>query len=240
MTGTLHLLPNALGDASIATVLPASVMATAARLDYFVGENAKSTRAYLNRIAAHAPLARPIRDIEIVVLDVSTPAAALPALLAPLVAGRDGGLVSEAGCPAVADPGAALVRLAHAGGVTVRPHAGPSSIMLALMASGLDGQRFAFNGYLPTDAKARADTIVQHQRRSRELGQTQIYIETPYRNRAVFDALVAHCAATTLVCVARDLTSDDEWISTRSVGAWKAATVDLDKRPTVFLMLSAS
>ena len=238
--GRLYLVPNALGPGDLPTVLPAATAGIAARLDYFIGENAKSTRAFLKRVDAMAPLERPIQQIEIAELDVATPDAALPRLLAPIVAGRDGGLVSEAGCPAVADPGATLVRLAHRQGIEVCPLVGPSALLLALMASGLDGQRFAFNGYLPTDARARADAIREAERRSAQLHQTQLFIETPYRNLALFAALVEHCRPDTLLAVACDLTLDSQWIASRPVSAWRGTTVDLQKRPTVFLLLAAA
>jgi len=237
--GKLWLLPNALGPGDLQAVLPHATSVVAASLDYFIGENAKSTRAFLKRVHAIVPLARPIQQVEIAELDVATPAHALPALLAPILAGRDGGLVSEAGCPAVADPGATLVRLAHRHGVDVRPLVGPSSLLLALMASGLDGQRFAFNGYLPTDARERIDAIREAERRSTQLHQTQLFIETPYRNQALFAALVEHCRPQTMLCVACDLTLDTQWIASRPASEWKGLTVDLQKRPTVFLMLSA-
>jgi len=237
--GKLWLLPNALGPGDLQAVLPHATSVVAASLDYFIGENARSTRAFLKRVDAIVPLARPIQQVEIAELDVATPAHALPALLAPILAGRDGGLVSEAGCPAVADPGATLVRLAHRHGVDVRPLVGPSSLLLALMASGLDGQRFAFNGYLPTDARERIDAIREAERRSTQLHQTQLFIETPYRNQALFAALVEHCRPQTMLCVACDLTLDTQWIASRPASEWKGLTVDLQKRPTVFLMLGA-
>ena len=237
--GRLYLLPNALGPGDLQAVLPAATSSIAARLDYFIGENAKSTRAYLKRVDAVVPLAHPIQRIEIAELDVGTPQSALPALLAPLLAGRDCGLVSEAGCPAVADPGATLVRLAHRHGLDVRPLVGPSSLLLALMASGLDGQRFAFNGYLPTDARARIDAIRDAERRSSQLHQTQLFIETPYRNQALFAALVEHCRPETLVCVACDLTLDTQWVATKTATAWRGVAADLQKRPTVFLLLAS-
>ena len=236
--GTLYLIPNALGPGDLQAVLPVEVFSIAARLDYFVGENAKSTRAFLKRIAATVALQTPMQAIEIAELDVSTPAAALPALLAPIVAGRDGGLVSEAGCPAIADPGAPLVRLAHERGIRVRPLVGPSSIVLALMASGLDGQRFAFNGYLPTDAAERGRAIREAERRSAQLRQTQVFIETPYRNAALLAALRTHCQPQTRLCVACDLALATEWIRTAPVAAWKDDGTDLQKRPTVFLLLA--
>lgn len=237
--GRLYLVPNALGDGDLQAVLPAGTSRIAAGLDYFVGENAKSTRAFLKRVDAIVPLARPIQQVEIAELDVSTPAAALPALLAPILAGRDGGLVSEAGCPAIADPGATLVRLAHRQGVEVVPLVGPSAILLALMASGLDGQRFAFDGYLPTDARARIDAIRAAEKRSAQLRQTQAFIETPYRNEALFAALVAHCRPDTLLCIASDLTLPTQSIDSRTVARWAGATPALHRRPTVFLLLAA-
>ncbi len=239
-TGKLYLIPNALGDGDLQSVLPASTAGIAANLDYFIGENAKSTRAFLKRIDAVVPLARPVQQIEIAALDVSTPDPALPALLAPILAGRDGGLVSEAGCPAIADPGATLVRLAHRHAVEVVPLVGPSAILLALMASGLDGQRFAFDGYLPSDARERIDAIRNAEKRSADLRQTQVFIETPYRNVALFDALVEHCRPDTMLCVARDLTLGTQWIATRAASAWRGVTVDLHRRPTVFLLLAAA
>lgn len=238
-SGTLYLIPNALGPGDLQAVLPAATLVFAARLDYFIGENAKSTRAFLKRVDAVVPLGKPIQRIDIVELDVATPLQRLPTLLAPVVAGRDGGLVSEAGCPAVADPGATLVRLAHRHGIVVRPLVGPSSILLALMASGLDGQRFAFNGYLPTDAAARVDAIREAERQSARLRQTQIFIETPYRNHALFASLVEHCRPDTLLSIACDLTLETEWVAARPASAWRGATVDLQKRPTVFLLLAA-
>lgn len=237
--GRLYLVPNALGPGDLQAVLPAATSSIAARLDYFIGENARSTRAFLMRVDEVAPLARPIQQVEIVELDVRTPESALPALLAPIAAGRDGGLISEAGCPAVADPGAALVRLAHRRGIEVHPLVGPSAILLALMASGLDGQRFAFNGYLPTDMAERADAIREAERRSGRLDQTQLFIETPYRNQALFGALVAQCRPDTSLCIACDLTLATQWIASRPAGAWRGVVVDLQKRPTVFLLLAA-
>jgi 16S rRNA (cytidine1402-2'-O)-methyltransferase len=237
--GKLYLVPNALGPGDLRRVLPTETSVIAASLDYFIGENAKSTRAFLKRVDAVVPLAKPIQLITIAELDVSTREQALPALLAPIIAGRDGGLVSEAGCPAVADPGATLVRLAHRHGIDVRPLVGPSALLLALMASGLDGQRFAFNGYLPTDGRERADAIREAETRSSRLRQTQIFIETPYRNPALFAALIEHCRIDTMLCLACDLTTDTQWVRTRTTRQWRGEAPDFDKRPTVFLLLSA-
>jgi 16S rRNA (cytidine1402-2'-O)-methyltransferase len=238
MKGTLYLIPNTLGDgdeAALAAVLPAPVRERAGTLASYIGENAKTTRAFLKRIGT----TRPIQEIEIRELNVNTPAAQIDRLLAPLLAGVDTGLVSEAGVPAVADPGALLVRRAHERGIRVVPLVGPSSILLALMASGLNGQSFAFHGYLPVDASERAKRLRELEQQSRKAKQTQIFIETPYRNRALLDTLIATCAPSTLVCVAADLTLPTETIVSRPVSDWKKASApDLHKRPAIFLLLA--
>ena len=239
MPGTLFLIPNTLGEtAALAHVLPEQVQHITAQLDYFVAENAKTARAFLKLVGAGHPLCKPMQEIQIAELNVNTPAAALSDLLKPLLAGRDGGLVSEAGVPAVADPGADLVRLAHQHNIPVRPLVGPSSLLLAVMASGLNGQSFAFNGYLPTDAAQRATRIKELEQRSRKEKQTQLFIETPYRNAAMLEALIAACAPGTLVCVATDLSLPSETIRTMSASQWKSAKApDFHKKPTVFLLL---
>src|SRR3954468_23124036 len=226
MRGTLFLIPNTLGPTeavpgALTHVLPGQVQALTARLDYFVAENAKTARAFLKLIAIDHPLGRALQEIEIAELNVNTPPAALAGLLAPLLAGRDAGLVSEAGVPAVADPGADLVRLAHQHGITVRPLVGPSSLLLAVMASGLNGQSFAFNGYLPTDAAQRSKRIRELEDRSRLERQTQLFIETPYRNGQLLEALVTSCRPATLVCLATDLSLGTESIRTQTAGKWK-------------------
>lgn len=247
MPGTLYLIPNTLGPTeaapgALSNLIPTQVQALTSRLDYFVAENAKTARAFLKLIALDHPLSKPLQEIEIAELNVNTPAQALTQLLAPLLAGRDAGLVSEAGVPAVADPGADLVRLAHQHGISVRPLVGPSSLLLAVMASGLNGQSFAFNGYLPTDAAARAKRIGELEKRSRAEKQTQLLIETPYRNGQMLEALVGSCQPGTLVCVATDLSLASESVRTMTAAKWKAALAagkgpDFHKKPTVFLFL---
>lgn len=247
MPGTLYLIPNTLGPSeavpgALSHVIPEHVQAVTASLDYFVAENAKTARAFLKLVAIDHPLAKTLQEIEIAELNVNTPAAALAGLLAPLLAGRDAGLVSEAGVPAVADPGADLVRLAHQHGITVRPLVGPSSLLLAVMASGLNGQSFAFNGYLPTDAALRTKRLKELEQRSRNEKQTQLFIETPYRNGAMLEALVASCQPGTLICVATDLSLPTESVRTMAANKWKAALAagkapDFHKKPTVFLLL---
>jgi 16S rRNA (cytidine1402-2'-O)-methyltransferase len=249
MPGTLYLIPNTLGQADadgtrpLDAIIPSNVQALTARIDYFIAENAKTTRAFLKLIAQHHPLAKPLQEIEIAELNVNTNANALPALLQPLLAGRHAGLISEAGVPAVADPGANLVRLAHVQGVCVKPLVGPSSLLLAVMASGLSGQSFAFNGYLPVDAPLRAKRIKELEERSRRDKQTQLFIETPYRNAAFLDAMATNCHPATLICVATDLTLSSEKIRTQTAAKWKSdlqagKMPDFNKKPTVFLFLA--
>ncbi|RLK44642.1 SAM-dependent methyltransferase [Cupriavidus plantarum] len=242
MSGILYLLPNTLGKRDefdpLPDVLPAGVQQITARLDYLVAENAKTARAFLKKLGETCPLAKPIQQIEIRELNVNTRADALGALLDPIAAGRDGGLLSEAGVPAVADPGADLVRLAHARGVTVRPLVGPSSILLAVMGSGLNGQSFAFNGYLPVDPDERARRLRELEARSRKDRQTQVWIETPYRNGALLEALRQHCAGTTLLSVAVDLTLPTESIVTLPLSAWTPERLALHKRPAIFSLLA--
>ena len=236
MSGTLYLIPNTLGAntrGGLPAVLPEDVRTVTAGLTYFVGEQAKSTRAFLKLVGVSTP----IQEIDIRELNVNTPETAIDALLAPILAGADGGLVSEAGCPAVADPGALLVRRAHEKGVRVVPFVGPSSILLALMASGLNGQSFAFQGYLPTDAAERAKRLRELEQRSRKEKQTQIFIETPYRNKAMLDALLQNCDAATLLCVAVDVTQADEQIVTHPIKGWPQARIELHKRPAIYLFL---
>ena len=243
MNGTLYLIPNSLGPGALDEVLPASVRQTTAQLDYFIAENAKTARAFLKLVSTTHPLGKPLQEIEIRELNINTAASELPALLAPLLAGRNAGLVSEAGVPAVADPGADLVRLAHQKNIPVKPLVGPSSIMLALMASGLNGQSFAFQGYLPTDSGQRANRLRQLEQRSRQEKQTQIFIETPYRNEAMLEAIANQCTSSTLLTVATDLTLETETVRTQSVQIWKNEITagrfpDFKKKPTVFLLLA--
>lgn len=247
--GTLFLIPNTLGlpDQEPASILPAIipdlVLRQTAELAYFVAENAKTTRAHLKLVGQIHALKRPLQEIQISELNINTPASALEALLQPLLDGHDVGLISEAGVPAVADPGANLVRLAHQRAVPVSAMVGPSSILLSVMSSGLNGQSFAFNGYLPTDAAARSKRIRELEERSRKEQQTQLFIETPYRNAALLEALCHSCQAATQICVATDLSLPKAQVQTRSAAEWKQLLAtgklpDFHKRPTVFLFLA--
>lgn len=235
-TGILHLLPVGLGPSDPSRSHPASVLSTLDALDYFIVERAKTARSELKRLG----YSRAIQGAEIHELPERLDTKTIDALLAPLRSGRDGGLMSEAGCPAVADPGALIVRRAHEQGIRVVPHIGPSSLLLALMASGLNGQGFAFHGYLPQKTDERNQAIRNLERESAKLQRTQLFIETPYRNLAMFSGLLEACQDSTLLCVARSLSTPNEWVQTRRVGEWKKnGPPDLDRQPVVFLILGA-
>lgn len=227
----LYAIPTPLGGAP-QPVLSEATLKIVSGLRDFVAENAKSARAFL-AAAGCKP-----REVSIAELSEHTPLDQVASLLAPLREGRDLGLLSEAGCPAIADPGAALVEAAHREGFRVVPLVGPSSISLALMASGLEGQRFAFCGYLPRDAGERARRIRELESRSRKVNETEIFIETPYRNEALLAALLETCAPSTRLCVAADLTLATESIRVRTIGDWRRAPSELGRRPAVFLLLA--
>lgn len=235
MTGTLYLIPVPLGPTAPQESLPANVLATVRPLTYFVVEQAKTARAFLKAVGTDTPL----QALQLEELNEHTKATALDQLLAPLRAGHDVGLLSEAGCPAVADPGANLVALAQQENIRVVPLIGPSSLLLALMASGLNGQRFAFQGYLPAKEAERTKSLRDLESESRKRQQTQLFIETPYRNKAMFDGILQACQPTTRLTVATDLTLKSESVLTRSIAQWKKETPpDIERRPTVFLLLA--
>jgi 16S rRNA (cytidine1402-2'-O)-methyltransferase len=212
--------------------LPDSTLRELSTLTCFIVEDAKSARHFLKAVGyPHA-----LQSVQTQTLDEHTPAAALVELLAPLLAGQDRGLLSEAGCPAVADPGAQLVRLAHEHGIRVVPLVGPSAPLLALMASGLNGQRFAFHGYLPVEREERRTKLQALESESQRADRTQIFIEAPYRNDALLRAVLDACREDTLICLATDITLASESIRTRSVKAWRNTPPVLNRRPTVFLL----
>ena len=223
---TLYAIPTPLGGSPADSLSEPSLKKIRALKDFAV-ENAKSARAFLGE------LGMPVRELRISVVTED-----FYSLLKPLQEGRDLGLLSEAGCPAIADPGAKLVEAAHAKGYRVVPLVGPSSIVLALMASGLEGQRFAFCGYLPRDPAQRKTAIQKLERRSRSEKETEIFIETPYRNDALFAALLETCAESTRLCVAADLTLPGETITSRTIAAWRRKPAPPGKRPAVFLLLA--
>ncbi len=249
--GHLVLMPNTLDlgsghDVALTQVLPQGAIARAAGLSHWVVENAKSARAFLKRVDACAPLQQALQTIDI--RELPRPPKGRPgatvsskdwqALLAPALAGHDLGLLSEAGLPAVADPGSELVAQAHAMGIPVEPWPGPSSLLLALAASGLGGQHFAFTGYLPVEPNERAQRIRELDQVSRRLKQTQLAIETPYRNHALWAALLLHLQPQTRLSVACGLTLPGGWCRTASVSSWREESVSFDAhQPAVFAWL---
>jgi 16S rRNA (cytidine1402-2'-O)-methyltransferase len=248
--GKLVLVPNTLdfgvaADSDLQEVLPLGVIRTAAHLTHWVAENAKTTRAFLKRVDAIVPLARPLQELSIVELPRPPKGARqlaapdLKPLLQPALEGHDVGLISEAGLPAVADPGAALVQAAHALKVTVSALAGPSSLLLALAASGLNGQSFAFVGYLPVEAAERGSRIRELEALSKRSAQTQLMIETPYRNEALLAALLAHLRGDTLLSVSCGLTLPQAWTRTDAVAHWKKEPRQMPTDiPAVFSLLA--
>ena len=233
--GTLYLVPTGLGG-EVIPLLPAATIEAILRTGRFIAENPKTARAFLKAVG----YPRALQDVPIGTLNEHTPRASLDALLAPVLEGSDCALLSEAGCPAVADPGAELVRMAHAAGVKVKPLVGPSALLLAIMASGLNGQRFAFHGYLPVDRAARAQAIAALERQSEKDGEAQLFIEAPYRNDAVLESLLASCRPDTLLCIAADLTLESEDVRTRTIAQWKKEKPALNRRPAVFLIYRES
>lgn len=234
--GNLYLVPVALGEHTPwAHFLPAQAQAITAGLRHFVVETARAARAHLKQL----DYPNPLRETDIRELPAEAADAALDALLAPALAGADLGLLSDAGCPAVADPGARLVARAHALGIRVVPLVGPSSILLGLMGSGLNGQSFAFHGYLPVAEGERDAALRALEDESRKLGRTQIFIETPYRNERMFEALLRTLKPETRLCVACELNTAGELLLTRTLREWKkAARPALARRPALFLLLA--
>jgi 16S rRNA (cytidine1402-2'-O)-methyltransferase len=231
----LYLIPVPLAeDSAPEAVLPAAVLERVRALRDFVAENARSARRFLAACGHPGPIA----SLGIAILDEHTREEDIPALLAPLRAGRPLGLMSEAGAPAVADPGARLVAAAHEERLRVVPLAGPSSILLALMASGLEGQRFRFAGYLPVPGPDRAAAIRDLESRSAAADETQVFIETPYRNDALLSDLLRTCREDTRLAVAADLTGASESIRSASIGQWRRAPQPPGKRPAIFLLLA--
>jgi 16S rRNA (cytidine1402-2'-O)-methyltransferase len=233
MTGTLFLVPNLLGAVPPANVLPQRTIEVARALTHWVVETPKAARAFIKSLDPPQPIA----TLSIHELGATPAADHVAALLAPLRAGTDIGLVSDAGCPGVADPGAVLVAAAHAAGLRVVPLVGPSAVLLALMASGMNGQGFAFHGYLPVKADERAAALQRLESESRTRGQAQLFIETPYRNEAMLGAIATALSPATQVCIAADLTLPSETIERRSAGQWKKRDhAQFAKRPALFVL----
>jgi 16S rRNA (cytidine1402-2'-O)-methyltransferase len=236
MEPILYLIPVTLGDTEHNRVLPPYNREVLLSLKYFIVENVRTARRFLKKAAP----AVVIDHLVFAELNEHTPAEEVAGLLAPMVAGESVGVMSEAGCPAVADPGADLVALAQRRGYRVIPLVGPSAILLALMASGFNGQHFAFHGYLPITPSKRAGRIKAFEARMYAEGQTQIFIETPYRNDALLDDFIRLCRPSTHLCIACNVTCDDEWIRTLPLREWAGKRPELRKKPILFLIGSPS
>ncbi len=233
MSGTLYLVPNLLGAVAPEQVLPMRTIDAARTIAHWVVETPKAARAFLKMLDLQVPIA----TLDVRALGEQPTPAELAALLAPALAGHPVGLLSDAGCPGVADPGAALVAAAHASGIAVVPLVGPSAVLLALMASGLNGQGFAFHGYLPQKADARAAALRRLEGDSRAHARAQLFIETPYRNVAMLEAIVATLAPATRVCVAADLTLPTESVLTLPAAMWRRREFGVyARRPAMFVM----
>jgi len=233
VTGRLFLVPNLLGVAPPSNVLPAKTIAIARGLNRFIVENAKPARAFLKSLAPE----RPLTAIAITELGADPAGERVADLLAPVHAGADVGLLSDAGCPGIADPGAAVVGAAHESGIAVVPLVGPSAVLLAMMASGMNGQGFTFHGYLPVPPPARAQAIRALEAESQRSGRAQLFIETPYRNAALLAALCEASRPQTRLCVAADLTLDSETVESRAIRAWRGRDFGrYAKRPAMFVL----
>ena len=233
LKGKLYLIPTTIGDNPPLEVLPISIKKTIESLDHYIVENEKTARRFIKRIVA----SKKQETLKLKQLNKFTTEAEKNTYLNPCFQGVSVGLLSEAGCPAIADPGSEIVALAHQNNIQVVPLVGPSSIIMALMASGLNGQNFAFNGYLPIDKTERKAKLKDLERLSFEEKQTQIFIETPYRNVKCLNDLATILSPITKVCVACDLSLPTEFISTKTAKEWKQNTEDLHKRPAIFLIL---
>lgn len=232
--GKLYLIPSPLGENDPAEVIPSYVLGLLQHINHYVVEEFRTVRRYLSR----AGLKGKIEGLQMYELNEHTSVAQIEGYVKVLLEGNDVGLISEAGLPAVADPGAQLVDLAHRHGIEVVPLVGPSSLMLALMGSGLNGQCFAFTGYLPVKPDERKAKIKLIEKVSAQLGQSQIIIETPYRNGQLFADMLSVCAPKTRICVAADITLPTQTILTRSVSQWKKNPLEIGKRPCVFVLLA--
>ncbi|EWH13498.1 uroporphyrin-III C/tetrapyrrole (Corrin/Porphyrin) methyltransferase [Cellulophaga geojensis KL-A] len=230
-TGKIYLIPTTLGDNEPLEVLPISIKRTIEQIDYYIVENEKTARRFIKKISSGK--SQPSLHIELI--NKFTDPQIIPSFLDPCFEGKSIGIISEAGCPGIADPGAEVVKIAHQKNLQVVPLVGPSSIFLALMASGLNGQSFAFNGYLPIDSSERKAVIKKMERISKDNNQSQIFIETPYRNDKLLAEFLKTLANHTLLCIATDITLPTEQIATNTIAEWKKINVDLNKRPTIFI-----
>ncbi|MBU2996012.1 SAM-dependent methyltransferase [Cellulophaga baltica] len=231
-TGSLYLIPTTLGDNEPLEVLPISIKGAIENINYFIVENEKTARRFIKKISSKKSQS----DLNLEALNKFTEPEIIPTFLQPCLDGHDVGVISEAGCPGIADPGADVVRIAHEKNIKVIPLVGPSSILLALMASGFNGQNFAFNGYLPIEASERKSKIKRLEKLSKDYEQSQLFIETPYRNDKLFAELCKTLNPYTKVCVACDITLPTEYIVTKTIKDWSTEKLELHKRPAIFII----
>ncbi|AXT54770.1 SAM-dependent methyltransferase [Aquimarina sp. MMG015] len=230
--GKLYLIPTRLGDDVPLEVLPISIKKVLEQVNHYIVENEKPARRFIKKVSP----SKSQRSLIIHSVNKYTDASEIPNYLAPCLNGESIGLLSDAGCPGIADPGAEVVRLAHEKGIQVTPLVGPSSIFLAMMSSGMNGQNFSFNGYLPIDKNERKSTIKFLEKNSLEKNQAQIFIETPYRNDKMLADLLAILNQNTRLCIASDITLTTEYIKTKTVEEWKNEQIELHKKPTIFII----
>ncbi|GEM56094.1 SAM-dependent methyltransferase [Flavobacterium branchiophilum NBRC 15030 = ATCC 35035] len=230
--GKLYLIPTTLGEGNPFLVLPQTIQSTIALLDDYIVENDKTARKFIKNVLP----SKVQSSLRLQTLNKHTDVTAHQRMIQPCLEGKNVGLMSEAGCPGVADPGAVIVKLAHDNHIQVVPLVGPSSILLAIMASGLNGQSFAFNGYLPIDKSEKKASLKTLEKLSFDKNQSQLFIETPYRNNKMLDDLLQTLQPNTFLCVATDLTLESEFIKTKRVFEWKKDSVDLHNRPTIFII----
>ncbi len=228
----LYLVPNILADGDWQNVLPAQIFKILSGTKYFIVENIRTARRFLKQVNKEID----IDSLTFFELNKYTQKSDLPDFLKPVETGMDVAVISEAGCPGVADPGADIVRIAHQKNIKVVPVSGPSSIILSLMASGLNGQNFTFNGYLPVKPGERVRAVSMLEKQVQNNRQTQIFIETPYRNNHLINDLLKTCSPSTLLCIAANLTAENEFVQTKTVGEWKKQIPDFHKQPAIFLI----
>jgi len=232
MKPKIYLIPTTLGDSSITSVIPKEIIDIVNSTDHYIVENVKTVRRYLIKLGIKTK----IDDLNFYTLNNHTSQQEFESFLKPISEGKNIGIISEAGAPGVADPGAEIVKIAHQKNIDIVPLVGPSSILLSVMASGLNGQNFSFVGYLPIKNPIRSKRIKELEKRSKNENQTQLFIETPYRNNNLLKDLISTCSSETMLCIATDITLETEFIKTKSIKEWKNNLPDINKRPTIFLI----
>ena len=232
MSAKIYLIPTTLGNSEISSVIPKNIENIIEDLNFFIVENIRTARRYIRKVSK----TKVIDDITFFELNKHTKANELSSFLQPAMEGNNIGIISEAGNPGIADPGADIVSIAHRKGLQVVPLVGPSSILLALISSGLNGQNFAFNGYLPVKQNERIKKIQFLENRSKSENQSQIFMETPYRNMKMIDDILSSCKKNTLLCIATDVTLEGEFIKTKTIAEWKKNKPEINKRPSIFIL----